>query len=192
MERWEHSLTFVSLILVLVAFAFDESKASQEAITGWLKAGPGAQSYSIGTEETRQGMVAYLQSDEPEPLEYAVLVQGFAPNDYLGKRLRLSARVKATGVEDGSGMWMRVDLEKKTVSFDNMMDRPITGSTEWQSYSIVLDVPTKSDMISIGLLLQGEGRISWHSLELEVVGLDVPVTDMISPPQQPINLDFEQ
>jgi hypothetical protein len=45
---------------------------------------------------------------------------------------------------------MRVDKESKHVAFDNMHDRPITGSSDWKKYDVVLDVPQDSTGISFG------------------------------------------
>ena len=35
-----------------------------------------------------------------------------------------------------AGLWMRVDKGKDMVAFDNMQDRPIKGTTDWQRYYI--------------------------------------------------------
>lgn len=42
-------------------------------------------------------------------------------------------------------MWMRVDNKFDDVlQFDNMNNRPITGTTNWNRYEIILDVPLQS------------------------------------------------
>lgn len=42
----------------------------------------------------------------------------------------------------GGGLWFRVDgTTGKSLSFDNMQDRAVKGTTEWARYEIVLDVP---------------------------------------------------
>ena len=33
-------------------------------------------------------------------------------------------------------LWMRLDGEQKTLGFDNMDDRAVTGTTGWQKYEI--------------------------------------------------------
>ncbi len=43
------------------------------------------------------------------------------------------------------------------VAFDNMHDRPIKGTTGWQQYEVVLDIPRDSTGISFWILLDGTG-----------------------------------
>jgi hypothetical protein len=90
---------------------------------------------------------------------------------------------------------MRVDgPDGETMSFDNMGSRPITGTTEWRQYRIVLDVPETADLIALGVLLQGPGRVWIDDVEVERVTSDIPTTGGQSTeplPAMPANLDFE-
>ncbi|MED1911913.1 hypothetical protein P4V40_14660, partial [Brevibacillus laterosporus] len=79
--------------------------------------------------------------------------------------------------------------------FDNMSNRPIQGTTEWNMYRIVLDVPPQSEAIAFGAFLQGGGQIWMDSLRFEEVNVKTPVTHLeASPelPEEPINLLFEE
>jgi hypothetical protein len=93
------------------------------------------------------------------------------------------------------GLWMRVDAPKRrSVSFDNMQNRPITGTSDWRSYAVVLDVPAESESISFGVLLAGQGRVWIDNVRFEVVDASVPVTghrEPAGPGPAPSNLDFE-
>jgi len=60
-----------------------------------------------------------------------------------------------------------------------MENRPIKGSTDWQKYEVVLDVPEGSMEIAFGILLAGKGQAWVDDLQLDVVGTDVPSTNMI-------------
>jgi hypothetical protein len=102
---------------------------------------------------------------------------------YRGKRVRLTANVKADGVTGWAGLWMRVDgdddpknAHSSTVAYDNMQGRPITGTRSWHSYSVVLDVPKKVRGIHVGILLNGNGAVWLNGVRVEVVGKDVPTT----------------
>ncbi len=61
-------------------------------------------------------------------------------------------------------------------SQDRMERRPVYGTTDWQKYEIVLDVPADSRTIMFGAHLEGRGEIWIDDAQLEVVGNDVPVT----------------
>jgi hypothetical protein len=92
-------------------------------------------------------------------------------------------------------MWMRVDgPDRKVLSFDNMGDRPVTGSTGWTRYEIVLDVPPDSVDIAFGFLLTQGGTVWGDNFKLEKVDSTVPVTAPSPPavkPKGPVNADFE-
>jgi hypothetical protein len=87
-----------------------------------------------------------------------------------------------------------VGPDGETMSFDNMGDRPITGTTEWRQYRVVLDVPETAELIAFGVLLQGPGRVWIDDVEVEPVSSDIPTTGeepMERLPAMPTNLDFE-
>ena len=90
---------------------------------------------------------------------------------------------------------MRVDQGKDMVAIDNMQDRPIKGTTGWQRYEVVLDVPQDSTGISFGILLDGAGEIWLSNTKFDVVGTDVPVTGGPGDrkiPDKPVNLEFTE
>ncbi|MBN1446484.1 MAG: hypothetical protein JXA28_01035, partial [Bacteroidetes bacterium] len=102
-----------------------------------------------------------------------------AADSYRTKRLRFSAYLKTENVSNFAGLWMRVDgPNRKVLAFDNMQDRGVSGTTDWIRYEIVLDVPTAADSIYLGTLLVGDGKVWTGSLMLDVVGNDVPITDL--------------
>jgi hypothetical protein len=121
-------------------------------------------------------------------------MQTFSAESYRGKRLRMTGMAKATDVENWAGLWVRIDGsdQKKTLGFDNMQDRPIVGSTEWQEYDVVLDVPDESEAIAFGILLVGSGEVLVDDIHFDEVGEDIAVTNSSERlPIEPSNLDFE-
>ena len=78
------------------------------------------------------------------------------------------------------------------VAFDNMENRAIKGTTGWQRYDVVLDVPKDATAISFGILLAGSGVVWLNGTKFEVVGADVPITNTGEKvlPEKPINLKF--
>jgi hypothetical protein len=96
---------------------------------------------------------------------------------YRGKRVRLSAFLKAKNVGQGGGLWMRVDNAQKAVAFDNMGNRLVTGTSDWQKYEIVLDVSEDAIFLPFGFTLMGAGQLWADDFRLDVVSRDVPVTN---------------
>jgi type 1 fimbria pilin len=117
-------------------------------------------------------------------------MQNFGAAQYVGKRVRFSAAVKSEGVNDWAGLWMRVDQGSAMLAFDNMQDRPIKGTTDWQNYAVVLDVPKDATGIAFGILLSKSGTVWLSNVKFESVGTDVPTTGRRSP-EGPTNLSFE-
>jgi hypothetical protein len=121
-------------------------------------------------------------------------MQTIQPQQFAGKRLKLSAYVKSDDVRGWAGLWMRVDGPggHRSTAFDNMKDRPIVGTSDWTRYDIVLDVAPNSEAIAYGVLLHGAGQIFLDDVSFEVVTTDVPTTGRPPPDRPPENLDFEQ
>jgi hypothetical protein len=162
---------------------------------GWDLIGQGRDCYDVGLDpEVRyEGRPCITVRAQPNPLEFGSLAQYFRADTYRGKRLRYSAAVRAEGVENSAGLWMRVDGPGKVLAFDNMNNRPITGTGGWNHYSIALDVADDALEIYFGILLTGPGQVWMADVRLEEVGPDVPSTTMLSePPDQPGNLNFEE
>ena len=94
------------------------------------------------------------------------------------------------------GAWLRIDnVSGDTLQFDNMDSRSIHGTTDWNHYSIVLDVPEESASIHFGVLLVGKGKVWADGFRFEEVNEKVDSTNMLfqdNLPKQPINLDFSE
>ena len=186
------SKPIMGLVLVLTLTLAVQAAAP----TGWFLAGTKPASYEAGTDASAAyngHPSAYLKAKEPDPGGFGTLMQDFRADKYVGKRVRFSAFAKSDGVQSWAGLWMRVDKEKDSVAFDNMMDRPIKGTTGWKKYDVVLDVPQDATGIFFGVLLDGPGIVWLNSTNFEVVGADIPTTGGKGSklPDGPTNLNFE-
>jgi DNA-binding winged helix-turn-helix (wHTH) protein len=161
----------------------------------WFPSGSKPESYEFGIDQQTMyngHASACLRSKGPvNKTFFGTLMQFFRADKYRGKRVRFSAFAKSENVKDWAGLWMRVDKGKKSVAFDNMRDRPIKGTTGWQNYQAVLDVPQDATGIFFGVLLAGSGTVWLNDVKFEVVGSDVPTTgEGTSSPDEP-KLGFE-
>lgn len=104
-------------------------------------------------------------------------------NSYKGNRLQLSAYIKTENVSVQAGIYMRVDGVGRgnELAVDDMEGRAPTGSTDWQQFTIVLDVPQDVGIRGIfyGFYLAGNGQAWVDDVQFEIVGEDVPVTDRL-------------
>src|SRR5438105_2231931 len=130
----------------------------------WFLSGERAEDYEYGIDPKLkyQGKTCmYLRPRVAEPRDFASVTQMIKAHPYHNKRMRLSAAMKAAGIEGWAGLWMRLD-GVDTHILDNMEDRPIQGTTEWRTHEVVLDVPEQSQAIALGCLLVGKGQV-WLS-----------------------------
>jgi hypothetical protein len=185
-------------------------------------------SFAVGVEtaNTHSGAQAAFVANAvalPPDSTFTEFSQVLRPNSYFGHRLRLSGYFRPTGVAlptaaaaadhrapPVSGLWMRIDGPGEVLAFDNMQDRPVTGTTDWRQVSIVLDVPANAIGIAFGVLFSGKGQLLVDDLTFDTVSVAVPTTDMLrgvpSPsayltdslaasyqrdPDVPVNLGFE-
>ncbi len=156
---------------------------------GWIKAGDSPAKYEMGIEkEVGQNSknAATIKSSEKKIDGFGTLKQTCLPGKYLGKRVKMTGYMRSKDVSDWASFWMRVDRADttlqadsvliNTVSFDNMEDRSIKGTTDWKKYEVVLDVPANASGISFGGMLIGTGQIWFDNLNFEIVDKSVPVT----------------
>ena len=152
---------------------------------------------------------ATIKSNAANPATFRPLAQRVRADQYRGKRIRMTGYLKTSNVQDGAVLWMRVDGADQALTFDNMMDGPkkraVKGTTDWQAYSIVLDVPEASQAIYFGALLGGPGQLWLDDVALETVDQKQVASTDIEPnlerkvsqehkklKSQPVNLDYER
>ena len=170
-------------------------------IKHWIITGTAPDKYKTGIDRTvfHTGTAsAFIRSETEDftPDEYATIMQQFRAERFLGKRVRFSAFVKALEVEGWAGLWMRLDGKfSVTLKLDNMQNRSIKGSVNWNLYSCVLDVPQETELINIGILLNGKGRVWMDNVSFQEVDKTILVTDFEIQkeyPDYPENLMFEE
>lgn len=173
----------------------------EQIIPGWLMTGsmPEKYEYGLDRETFLKGTKSvFLKSRKAEMDNgnFGTVMQQFKAANYLGKRIRFSGFVRSEDVTGWGGLWMRIDsVAANTLKLDNMQDRAIKGTSGWNCYSVVLDVPENSAVISIGMLLSGNGGLWLDNARLDLVDQTIPATDVdISSelPEGPVNLSFEE
>ncbi len=192
--------TIIAYLITFLFLSFAGFKIIEDGIpNGWFKAGSSPESYEITTIKNagENGENALnIKSIKENIKGFGTLMQNFSAEKYLNKRVRLSGDIKSKNVIQSAGLWMRIDGKDnptKPLGFDNMSNRPITGTTDWKKYNVVLDVPSNSNLINIGILLAGKGEVWVSNLKFEIVDKTVSTTDIIENQSNsvPSNLDFK-
>jgi hypothetical protein len=190
----------------MAALAFSGASPALQAQSsdlpqGWLRAGDHPGDYEMGVDPKggRAGKACAFIKGKSTPHGFGTLMQSIDAEEYRGKRLRFSAQVKALGILEWAGLWMRIDGSPQTGSnmpallgLDNMESRPIRGTMDWKRYDVVLDVPKEAKGIAFGILLQGGGQAWMDDLLFEAAGSDAPVTGTAPPMPKKPSLSFER
>lgn len=194
-------VSIISLILIFVCAGMflTNRKANAQTVNGWFLAGDKPKSYTIGLDKSifKSGnSSAFLKSTDKKIDGFGTLMQTCNAKDFLGKRVKMTAYVKSENVMRWAGMWLRVDSKaaQKAVSFDNMQDRPIKGTSDWIKCEIILDVPEESGTLNYGILLSGTGKVWFDDLTFEIVDkLKVNPTKANLPLilDKPVNTSFD-
>jgi hypothetical protein len=173
---------------------------SVTAPAGWFRNGKNAEKYVVGVDSTQSwgGMPsAYVKSIAETKDGFGGMMQTAAADSYAGKRVKLSAWVKTEDANDGGGhLWFRIDGQQQgqMLGFDNMQNRAVKGTSDWQEASVVLDVPAAgASKLAYGFFVQGNGKMWVNGQTMQVVGPDVPTTNMreAMTPAAPTNLGFD-
>ena len=168
---------------------------------GWIKRGSLPDSYEMridkGTGQDGKNS-ATIKSKEDDIQGFGTLMQTSSPEKYLGKKIKMTGYLKTENVSGWTGLWLLVDdADSQPLSFDNMYDKGITGTTGWTKYEIILDVPVNASNLVYGALLAGSGQIWFDNITFEEVGkseieAEVNNSDSKINNKEPVNLDFEK
>ena len=177
----------------------EENTMTETFIRGWILSGSNPACYEMKTDGqvfhtgTKSGLLA--SKTNVDEGQFGTMMQSFLADNWIGKRMKVTCFVKTEEVAK-CGVWCRVDnASGDVIQFDNMENRPIYGTTDWNFYSIVLDVSKDSASIHFGILLSGTGKVWADGFKFEEVDASVPSTNMIGQdtlPAEPINLGFDE
>jgi RNA polymerase sigma factor (sigma-70 family) len=94
------------------------------------------------------------------------------PDEYLGRRVRMSAWVKAQGVMDGYGLYIvaRGAMDNVTQRPDHASPRRLDASMDWTLCWLEINVPVDAMNLSSGLVFTGKGKLWFDDFKLEDIG----------------------
>ncbi|MDX8563872.1 hypothetical protein OZ664_07645 [Elizabethkingia sp. HX WHF] len=99
---------------------------------GWYISGSPSYKANIDTKNVQNGKNSLLIEGNGG---YKIITLGL-PHNYIGKKITFSGYIKTENISDGqAALWMRIDPK---IAFDNMQDRGIKGTTDWQKAEITL------------------------------------------------------
>jgi C-terminal processing protease CtpA/Prc len=131
---------------------------------------------------------ARLERQADSPGAFSTLHRAIAM-DFAGTTLELRGFLRTEQVSQLAGLWMREDGETTALAFDNMANRPVTGTTEWTEYSIKLPVHPDARQLVFGALLVGNGKLWVDDLQVLMDGKPVAGAPKVERAKTVFNLD---
>jgi len=141
----------------------------QQGLQHWKISSSTPQDYDYGVERESNKQCthsAYIKALKEEPRSPLTLQQFVKANDYAGRRIRLSGRLRASGVAEQANLYVSIkemSLNKRRV------ERSIEGTKDWMSYEMTLLIPDDVYSLELGLTLHGRGQVWLQGVALAVV-----------------------
>ena len=162
----------------------------------WISSGEG---YAFHVDTKEDGNDCGWISSNAENRHRGILKQRLSVSTYSGKRIKLVGLCRSENVSRRAGLLLRTEkLNGRPLTSDDMVDRPLLGTTDWHHCEMIIDVPTEATAIAIGAHLIGTGQVWFKDLQIEEVSTSTPTTDEYALgcvdlwDLEPVNLDFSQ
>ena len=96
----------------------------------------------------------------------------------LGQRIRVTGWLKTSDAQDWASAFVII-LGKNNLhlAYDDMSDRPIRGTTDWQQVELVTDLPNEPCTVYFGPDLYGPGELWGDDFQIAIAPRDTPITD---------------
>ena len=197
----------VKYYAVLAAFFVGCAQAEQNSTIpeGWWFAGTPGSDYTIEVADSPYGSkCALIYSANESRTTFGGLGQAISALSFVGKSVQVAATMKTEDLMGWAGLWVRIDAaDGRLISLDNMSNRPLFGSTGWQTKRIVLAVPEGAVRIAFGVIQNGAGHTWVDEFDVGIAPSTVQPTMppsriiyfnepvCVDPPKIAANLDFE-
>ena len=166
---------------------FENQKEKTSLSDGWFKWG----NYKLTIEKkahsgTKSGKITSSDNSKFGSIAYKI------SGNYIGKNIKLEGYMKIKNVKNGfAGLLLRIDGNGSTLAFDNMKNQKISGTKDWQKYSITLDYPQGAETIFIAGILSGKGEAWFDDFTLSIDGKNVQTLKEVEKELTKAELDKE-
>lgn len=179
----------IILAAALAAGVRAAEAANVQPPKGWSFFNP-SNAYDVGPYRDNAGGKDWvvIQPRDKKPFvpnsgRFGILYQSFDAEHYLNKRVRLSAEVAYEEIDLYGTVWVRSDRSGRDSTWYNADKEALTfgredlhGSGDSQRVAVVVDIPKRARVVTMGFALYGNGSLRVREPRLETVGKEVPVT----------------
>jgi len=151
-----------------VYFNLDFETATRGQPWQWSEYGPGYE-FALDTSIKVSGAQSLRIRNLSAAAQGANAGQYFPLNDGQGHRITFAGYVKTDGItQNSAGLWLRVDGATQVLSIDNAPQGGLSGTNDWQWFSIDRDVGTDAVDIVFGVFQAGNGTAWFDNLSISV------------------------
>jgi C-terminal processing protease CtpA/Prc len=170
---------------------FEDKKADNTLSEGWIKWGD--YSLTIDSISNSGNYSGKITSSGPGTAFGSIAYK--IPANFSGKTIKLEGHMKIRNVANGfAGLLLRVDGQGQALAFDNMQHQKISGTREWQQYSITLLYPENAEQIYVAGVLSGKGEAWFDDFVVTIDGQDVQTMKEVQKefPKAYLDKEFEK
>jgi len=114
------------------------------------------------------------------------------PANYVGDTIKLEGYMKIENVENGfAGLLLRIDGNGSSLAFDNMQNQNISGTKDWQNYTITLNYPEEAETIFVAGILSGKGEAWFDDFIVTIDGKNIQTLKGVKKEVSKAQLDKE-
>jgi RNA polymerase sigma factor (sigma-70 family) len=136
--------------------------------------GPIAPDSSSAAQNPAAANGAYKKTDNSSSTRYFVMGSSIL----YGKHIRITGWLKAKDVRGwGSAFVIILGISGRHLQYDDMSNRPVRGTTDWQRIEIVTDLPDEMCIIYFGPDLYGPGELWGDDFQIDLAPAGAPSTD---------------
>lgn len=181
-----NSLGMSPVFAGILLFGFGASAAAQMGAIpgGWHASRDSAASYTVGSDVSRRpggtGFTSgYIRATVANPSSSAALTQEINADRFRGQRVRLTGFVRRAGDMGTALLFLRVEGRGSQLAADYtgaqvfVPSRTSNDGRGWVQQAIVVDIPSYSTGIRIGLVNMGADEAWLDDVKLEAVGATV-------------------
>ena len=136
--------------------------------------GPIAPDSSDAAQNTDAANGIYKKTDNSSSTRYLVT----SASALYGKHVRITGWIKTKDVRGwGSAFVIILGVSGRHLQYDDMSNRPIRGTTDWQRIEIITDLPDEMCFVYFGPDLYGPGELWADDFQIDLAPPDAPNTD---------------
>lgn len=96
------------------------------------------------------------------------------PAKYAGKEITIKVWMKSEDMKGSLALMLAVyDADGNTLQFENLQNKKLKGTKDWKQYSVTLPLAAQAQLIHLGPILIGKGKLWADDVELFIDGAPI-------------------